>query len=70
MPRKADRKSLLASELIAQLEKLLLEYGDMPITLADSDGVVARVGAYDEEGGSCGNIVEFSLHRGVRGGSD
>ncbi len=64
MPCNSDRKSLLASELIVQLEKLVLEHGDMPITLADSDAIVARVGAYDEDGGCCSNIVEISLHRG------
>lgn len=57
-----DLPPLMASELVGELEQLIDRHGDMLVTIAANDAKIREVRAYDENGNSIGNPVEFALH--------
>lgn len=54
-------KPMRASDLIAALNEIVLEHGDLPVLLND-DTKVRQVVPYDKNGNTRGERVEIVLH--------
>jgi RIO-like serine/threonine protein kinase len=58
-----DIEPMNASAVVAALEKLIHEHGDLPVTFyADGNSKVMEVVAYDQYGETAEKRVEFHLH--------
>jgi len=55
-------KPMTATYVIARLQQLVAEHGDLPVILADRDVRLREIIAYDAEGRSVGPRVEIALH--------
>lgn len=57
-----EARPMSATHVIARLQKLVADHGDLPVILDDRDVALRQIIAYDAEGNSVGPRVEIVLH--------
>lgn len=62
MAEMVSARPMPATYVIARLQQLVADHGDLPVILADRDVYLREIVAYDAEGNSAGPRVEFGLH--------
>ncbi len=62
MAEMLSAKPMPATYVIARLQQIVAEHGDLPVVLADRDVHLREIVTYDAEGRSVGPRVEIALH--------
>ena len=57
----ASARPMLASAVIARLQAIMRDHGDLPVILADRDVTLREIIPYDADGNTVGKPTEIGL---------